>query len=145
MRQEGASRSFAKKLDHLFQVAPRPGGGRYSMEQVAAAINKEGAHVSASALSRLRSGGRSNPSMKTIETIARFFGVPVMYFFDDAVVAQVDRQFELIEKIDKLGAAADKLSPGARSEIAALIEEARVAARRAFGSDDAPGGRAPGA
>ena len=83
--------------------------------------------------------------MKTIETIARFFGVPVMYFFDEAVVAQVDRQFELIEKIDKLGAAADKLSPGARSEIAALIEEARVAARRAFGSDDAPGGRAPGA
>jgi hypothetical protein len=83
--------------------------------------------------------------MNTIETIAAFFGVPVTYFFDDAVVAQVDRQFELIERIDKLGAAADKLSPGARSEIAALIEEARAAARRAFSNGDAPRGKAPSA
>lgn len=113
------------------------------MEEVAAEISmRGGGHVSPSLLSMLRSGKRRNPSMKTLEAIAVFFGVPMTYFFDDEVVVQLDKQFEIIEKIDKLGAAkSEQLSPEAYSEIAGLIEEARKATRKAFG-DNGPGRRA---
>lgn len=88
-------RSLAGKLNHLFAHYTPRDGQEYSNEQVAAAISAHGeVKISQSYIWQLRKSKKDNPTYKHLQALAGFFGVPVSYFFDDAVTDRVDLQLE---------------------------------------------------
>ncbi len=88
-------RSLAEKLNYLFaHYLPRD-GQEYSNEQVAAAISARGeVKISQSYIWQLRKSKKDNPTYKHLQALAGFFGVPVSYFFDDAITDRVAQQLE---------------------------------------------------
>ncbi|MFE9428745.1 helix-turn-helix domain-containing protein [Kitasatospora sp. NPDC006697] len=111
--QTPARRSLAQKLDHLFQVIHPTDRGPFSYHEVAQAIREQagpdGPTVSHGTLQQIRTGAKTNPTIKTLEAIAAFFGVPAAYFLDDTVAERVDA------RLDELRAAAEG-RPGERSK-----------------------------
>lgn len=93
---EKPSYDFAARLNHLFETVHPRGRGQYSNPEVADAITESGVKISAAYLWLLRTGRRNNPTLRHIEALAKFFGVPPGYFFDDDQAAAVDRQLELL-------------------------------------------------
>lgn len=89
-------RSLAGKLTHLYSATlPASRKNRpYTDREVAAAICEQGTDVSASYLNLLRTGRKTNPTMRHLAGLARFFGVPPAYFFDDVTASRVDAELE---------------------------------------------------
>ncbi|TCO62444.1 helix-turn-helix domain-containing protein [Actinocrispum wychmicini] len=88
---------LADKLNHLFtQVRPR-GGQEYSNEQVASAITAKGVTISQSYIWQLRKAKKDNPTMRHLQALADFFGVPAAYFFDDDVAGRVNEQLAALK------------------------------------------------
>ena len=80
-------RSFADKLNQLFDTVRRDDGSSFSLSDVAAAVNAEGrTKLSASYLSELRSGRKDNPNVWVADALARFFQQPLEYFVDDEML-----------------------------------------------------------
>ncbi len=81
---------LAENLNHLFATVPAPTkSGRYSNDSAAHALAERGVIVSGVHLSHLRSGRRDNPSARLLAAIGELFGVPIGYFFDSTLEAQV--------------------------------------------------------
>ncbi|WP_410658237.1 helix-turn-helix domain-containing protein [Amycolatopsis sp. lyj-112] len=95
-RQENPGRSLAEKLDHLFANVTRRNGHEFSYEEVASAITAAGVTISQSYVWQLRKGKKDNPTLKHLQGLADFFGVPVTYFFNEDVSDRVDRQLEFL-------------------------------------------------
>jgi transcriptional regulator with XRE-family HTH domain len=94
-----ARRSLADKVDHLFKTV-HPASGEYTYEQVANAIRGQGGPtISATYIWPLRKGERDNPTKHHLEALARFFGVPPYYFFDDDASKQIDAELELLASL----------------------------------------------
>lgn len=88
-------RSLADKLNYLFANNTPRNGQEYSNEQVAAAISARGeVKISQSYIWQLRKSKKDNPTFKHLQALAGFFGVPVSYFFEDAVTDKVAQQLE---------------------------------------------------
>ncbi|WP_413115932.1 helix-turn-helix domain-containing protein [Streptomyces sp. CY1] len=83
------TRTLADKINKLFQ-AITDDGREHSNEYVAQAISKTGITISQSYIWQLRKGKKDNPTMRHLQALANFFGVPVAYFFDDTVAGEVD-------------------------------------------------------
>ncbi len=121
---------LAAKVDHLFRTV-RPAKGEYSYEHVATAIREAGGPtISAAYLWMLRNGKRDNPTMRHLEALATFFGVPPGYFFDDALAARVDDQLALLATlrdvdVRRVALRASGLSSESLSTIAEMIERVR--------------------
>lgn len=101
-----SERTLGDKLNRLFEkVRPHP-DREYSNAQVAAEINAEaigGQTISQSYIWQLRNSIKDNPTIKHLQGLARFFGVPVSYFFDDSVTDRVDAELaRLREQQEKL-------------------------------------------
>jgi transcriptional regulator with XRE-family HTH domain len=98
----GAARAnLADKINHLFAtVRPRGSGQReFSNEQVAAEIGStSGVSISQSYIWQLRKGKKDNPTLKHLQALADFFGVPAAYFFDDEVTARVNQQLKMLQE-----------------------------------------------
>lgn len=95
----GAAPTLADKINHLFAtVRPRGSGKReFSNEHVAAEIGRaSGVRISQSYIWQLRKGKKDNPTMKHLQALADFFGVPAAYFFDDEVTARVNVQLQAL-------------------------------------------------
>lgn len=91
----GRSQTMAEKLDHLFRTV-HPPGRTYTHQEVADAIAARGGPtISGPYLWQLRKGLRDNPTKRHIEALSAFFGVPVSYFFDDTLAAEVDEHLEV--------------------------------------------------
>ena len=98
-------RDFADKLNHLFAVTKSPEGDEYSNDFAADSITAAGTKISGTYVWQLRKRKRDNPTIKHVEGLAKFFGVPVNYFFDDDVTDRVDRQLrELAAEQERLKA-----------------------------------------
>jgi transcriptional regulator with XRE-family HTH domain len=94
------ARTLADKLDRLFRTAYPKGRGPYSYEEAAEAIAQAtGEKISANTLWRYRTGKHDNPTMRTIEALAKFFRVPPAYFFDDEVSDRIGEQVEALALI----------------------------------------------
>ncbi|MFE3197811.1 Secondary metabolite protein [Embleya sp. NPDC059237] len=126
--------TLAAKLDRLFDVVRKPDGGAYSNGEVARGIKEQagsgGATVSASLVQQLRTGVQTNPTLKTIDALARFFGVEPVYFFDDAaaerIAAERDAWSRMRENdVHRLVFRADGLSADSLRMVSAVIEQAR--------------------
>ncbi|WP_035737106.1 helix-turn-helix domain-containing protein [Glycomyces arizonensis] len=88
--------SFAFKLNQLFETISAPGGNAYTNDEVAGAITEGGTPISGSYIWMLRKGQRDNPTLRHIEALAHFFGIPVSYFFDDELGREVERDLKLL-------------------------------------------------
>ncbi|MFF4502725.1 helix-turn-helix domain-containing protein [Streptomyces sp. NPDC001401] len=93
---DGADRSLADKLNELFANVRPDVGHEYSNEQVAAAIRGTGVTISQSYIWQLRKGIKTNPTLKHLEALAGFFGVPTAYFLDTETGNRVAEQLNVL-------------------------------------------------
>jgi transcriptional regulator with XRE-family HTH domain len=126
------TRTLAEKLDYLFQVVHPKGRGEYTYREVAQAINDAdaGTTISASYLWQLRRGDKDNPTIRHVEALAKFFGVPPSYFLDDAAAGEITAQLELLaamrdSEVREIALRASDLSDAALKMIKGLIENTR--------------------
>ncbi|MGQ7350647.1 helix-turn-helix domain-containing protein [Quadrisphaera oryzae] len=143
----GSSRSLADKVDHLFRTV-RSSRGEYTYEQVASEIRDAGGPtISAAYVWMLRNGKRDNPTMKHLEALASFFGVPAAYFFDDEVSRAVNEQLSLVAAmrdagVRKIAMRASGLSSESLGTIVDMIERVRALEGLPEGADGSDAGDA---
>ncbi|MFB7053368.1 helix-turn-helix domain-containing protein [Streptomyces vinaceus] len=125
-----APKSLAEKLEHLFAHTAPAGRGPYSVEEVARAITAERIPISGSYIWLLRKGQRDNPTLRHLEGLAQFFGVPPAYFFDDRVTDAVDAELGLLAalrdaKVQHVALRTAGLSEKSLKSITEMIERVR--------------------
>jgi transcriptional regulator with XRE-family HTH domain len=126
-----AGRTLAQRLEYLFRTVRGSGRREYSNEEVATAITRDqGVTISASYLWYLRTGQRDNPTLKHLNALARFFGVPAAYFFDDETANQVEAELALLTamkdaRIRDVALRADGLSAESLDTIRDVIARVR--------------------
>jgi transcriptional regulator with XRE-family HTH domain len=123
-------RTFADRLNFLFEtVRPQGETREYTNSEVAAATDISGSYVG-----YLRKGIRDNPSVETVQALARFFGVRPSYFVDDERDTEhavaVEAQLRLLQALNDPGikrlamrAAEAELSPAALDAVTAMIDQ----------------------
>jgi transcriptional regulator with XRE-family HTH domain len=103
MGHQDEPKSLADKINHLYASVRPSGRARpYSDREVAAAIREAGTEISYAYLHMLRTGERANPTKRHLEGLARFFGVPPAYFFDDDTATQVDEELRRLRALRDL-------------------------------------------
>jgi transcriptional regulator with XRE-family HTH domain len=123
--------SLSAKVDRLFTTAHPGGRAEYTYREVADGIMRLGfARISGTYLWQLRTGSRTNPTIKHLEGLATFFGVPVNYFFNDAVGARVDAELDVVaalhdSAVRHLAVRAAGLSHESLTAVGTLIEHLR--------------------
>ncbi|HEY2698551.1 MAG TPA: helix-turn-helix domain-containing protein [Pseudonocardiaceae bacterium] len=128
---EQGRRTLAQRLDHLFDTVRRPDGQEYTNEHVAGAVSAKGVTISQSYIWQLRKQKKDNPTLKHLQALADFFGVPPAYFFDDAVAGQIDTQIEALRterensgapEVRMMAMRAGELSPDRRRQVMELLD-----------------------
>lgn len=125
--------TLAERLNFLFLHAHPRFRGPYASAEVAAAINgSREAAVDAAYLDRVRDGRELEPPWPLMQTLAKFFGVPITYFSDQEVAAQVAEGVALLaalhdEDIRRIVVRliADDLPPEVLASVDSLIGQAR--------------------
>lgn len=125
-----SEKSLADRLNHLFDTVAPPGRGAYSNQDVAAGIRAAGTDISAQYISLLRRGERDNPTLRHLDALARFFGVPPAYFFDAATTRRVDDELAALAALRDAGVRgvalrAAGLSPTGLDAVQAIIDQVR--------------------
>ncbi len=129
---------LARKIDRLFDVIRRESGEQHSHEEVARACREfSGESFSATYLWQLRTGRRDNPTKRHLEALAEFFQVPVAYFFDEQIGAEVDSELKFLGALRNAGVQhlalrALELSPAGLTTITDMLEV--IAKREVDGS-----------
>lgn len=129
MADTAPARTLADKLDHLFRSV-HPGRHEYSYEEVAATIRSTGVTISHTYVWQLRKGLRDNPTIRHLEALADFFGVPVAYFVSEDEAAKVDRELAVLTamrdaSVRKVALRAAGLSAESLGTITEVIERVR--------------------
>lgn len=124
-------RTLADKVNWLIDTAHPAGRGPYSLTEVTQLIEKTtGEQFSHTTIWKLRNGQVTNPQMRLIDALARTFGVPPAFFFDEfdpQQAALLREQAELLALIrDSHVTAAQlrsllELSPEALQAVADLV------------------------
>jgi transcriptional regulator with XRE-family HTH domain len=143
--EQSRLRTLADKVSWLFDNA-RPGERRaFTNAEVSALIERvTGEQVSHTTIWKLRNGQATNPQLRVIEAIARTFGVPPSFFFEDYDEQQtglLQEQVEMLAMIRDAGITSTQLRafvdvpPEAREAFVELVKHtARAEAERAEGS-----------
>ena len=141
-----ALRTLADKVNWLIDRAHPAGRGSYSNNEIAALVkDATGEDVSYTTIWKLRNGQAQNPQKRLIEALAKTFGVPPAFFFDDyhEQAGMLKEQVELLALVrDARISSAQlrailELSPEARQAIVSLVEAtARDDPRRHRGEQD---------
>ncbi|MFC9227476.1 hypothetical protein ACFTZI_00510 [Streptomyces decoyicus] len=119
---------MAEKLDHLLTLHAGPGKADKPSYRVLAAeiAAQSGETFSGAYLWQLHRGERTNPTLRHVSALARYFGVPVSYFTDDDVARKlIDEddlaRRELDKSMDEAGVSAVYL----RGDLSALSPEGK--------------------
>jgi transcriptional regulator with XRE-family HTH domain len=132
---------LAAKLERLFTVIHPPERGPYSNREVAAAIrDRYQVSISDNYLSMLRAGHRTNPTLRHVQALARFFGVDPNYFFDTDEAIKIDEQLDVIAAmrdngVRNLALRASQVSSATRQGVQALLDNLALDRRR-HGQED---------
>ena len=139
-------RTLADKVNWLIDRAHPAGRGPFSNNEIAALIkDATGEEISYTTIWKLRNGQAQNPQKRLIEALAKTFGVPPAFFFDDyhEQAGMLKEQVELLALVrDARISSAQlrailELSPEARQAIVSLVEAtARDDPRRHRGEQD---------
>ena len=129
----GASlRTLAEKVRWLIDTAHPADRGPYSIADVCFLIHKAtGEQVSHTTIWKLANGQSQNPSKRLIELMARTFGVPPAFFFDDFDEQQMGLLQEQVELLTLVRDA--KITSAQFRALVGLDEEGRKAV-----ADDRP-------
>jgi transcriptional regulator with XRE-family HTH domain len=129
---ETPPQTLADKVEWLVSHAHPVGRGPYSNAEITALIEKAtGEQFSHTTIWKLRNGQAANPQMRLIEALARTFGVPPAFFFDDFDTRQarlLREQVELLALIRDTGITSAQLrtllglSPAALQAVTDLIK-----------------------
>ncbi|MFI7510849.1 hypothetical protein ACIBSS_28925 [Micromonospora aurantiaca] len=95
------------------------------------ALKARGHRISAETLRRLRTAEHTNPTAATLTALAEFFGVGPAFFLDPA---QGSAEVQVMTR------SLEKLSPGAREGIAAIIQNILTMEQAAQTPPDSPRG-----
>ena len=139
-------RTLADKVNWLVDRAHPGGRGPYTNAEVAELITRTtGEPVSHSTIWKLRNGKTRDPHKRLIEAMAKTFGVPPAFFFDDY---DPEAAFLLREQVELLALVRDSgittvqlraiagLPDDARQAVVSLIEAtARAESRRRGGGE----------
>ena len=126
-----AFRTLADKVNWLIDRAHPAGRGPFSNNEIAALIKDvTGEDVSYTTIWKLRNGQAQNPQKRLIEALARTFGVPPAFFFDDygEQAGLLQEQVELLALVRDANISSAQLrailalSPAARQAITDLVE-----------------------
>ncbi|MGC1208821.1 MAG: helix-turn-helix domain-containing protein [Ornithinimicrobium sp.] len=125
-----ADSELATQLNHLFATIPQPDGTEYTNKAAAEALTADGVHVSAQHLWHLRTGRADNPSFKLLAGVARLFGVPIAYFSDPEVEAQVQSELATLAALREAGVKsllnrAHGVSPQNMKHIEGILDQIR--------------------
>lgn len=124
--EEGAA--LAQKIDRLFDAIRRENGEQYSHEEVARTCRESsGETFSATYLWQLRTGRRDNPTKRHLEALADFFDVPVAYFFDEKIGAEIGSELKFLSALRNAGVRhlalrALDLSPAGLATLTDMVE-----------------------
>ena len=142
-------RTLADKVNWLIDRAHPAGRGSFSNNEIAALIkDATGEDVSYTTVWKLRNGQAQNPQKRLIEALAKTFGVPPAFFFDDydEQAGMLKDQVELLALVRDARISSTQLrailelSPEARQAIVSLVEAtARDDPRRHRGEQDETG------
>ena len=132
MSDDLKSVDLAHRLDRLFDEVRPAGrrGRRYTNEEVAVAVKalNPDIRVGGAYLSALRNGTKKKPSTELLAALARHFGMPISYFFDEEPPARgAGAAGELARLADntqvrRLALRALDLTPEGLAEVAELVE-----------------------
>jgi len=124
---------LAKRLDYLFRTVHPKDRGPYNHAEVADMINDAAGErvISQSYLWQLRTGYKSNPTMRHLSALAAFFGVSPVYFFEDAGADRDELAPELAialkdDSVREMALRAAGLSERTLKAIRNMIESART-------------------
>lgn len=126
---------LAAKLNTLFDTMHPRGAAPLSNYAAARGIKqKTGINITPQYLGQLRTGKKSNPTMKNLKAIAEYFGVSARYLLEPGPNAEIESQLEMLRAMREAGvsgiaARAAGLSPEARRDIAAILDRARALER----------------
>lgn len=125
-------RSLADKVNWLIDNAHPAGRGPFTNAEVAALVEKVTREkVSYTTIWKLRNGQATNPQMRLIEALARTFGIPPGFFFEDfdeQRAGLLQDQIELLAMVRDAGITNIEmrtilgLSPEARQSMIELIQ-----------------------
>ncbi|WP_410577742.1 helix-turn-helix domain-containing protein [Amycolatopsis sp. lyj-108] len=108
--------TFAQKLSALIDSARANEGAPHSYRELSAAIDRAGGPTMSPAyLQQLATGKRVNPKIHYVEALARLFGVPITYFFED-------QEAQPIGEAKLMAMRAQELSPQGRRQVMDLLE-----------------------
>lgn len=144
--------SLADRLRYLVESG-NPAGQSYTLGEVASGIEKQGVSISIGYLGMLKNGDRANPTKEHLQALARFFRVPVAYFFDDDVAGEVNEELAFLAKlrdssVREIALRASALTPSSREDLLEMVRiaeriEARALLPKARPSADLPSSAAP--
>jgi ESX-1-secreted protein regulator len=121
-----ALRTLADKVNWLIERAHPAGRGPYSNNEFAELIKGvTGEEVSYTTIWKLRNGQAKNPQMRLIEALAKTFGVPPAFFFDDYDEKQAGLLQEQVELLALIRDA--HINTAQLRTILSLSDEARQA------------------
>lgn len=84
MQPEPGISFFADRLNRLFKEIHSEDRGPYVPREVHEALAAEGVSLSVSMIAAIRKGERRPPGVPVVTALARFFGVPLSYFDENA-------------------------------------------------------------
>ncbi|MCU1686642.1 MAG: hypothetical protein JWQ81_7381 [Amycolatopsis sp.] len=123
------SSSFAARLTHLIATIHPPDRKPYSYREIAHGVaDATGVSMSATHVQQLAVGARLDPKRSHIQALAQFFGIPVTYFFDDAVAEEIDKQVDDVvawrdTEARAMAQRAMRLSPRDRETVSTLMDQ----------------------
>jgi transcriptional regulator with XRE-family HTH domain len=139
-------RTLTEKVNWLIDSAHPGGRGPYTNAEVAELITRTtGEPVSHSTIWKLRNGKTQDPHKRLIEAMARTFGVPPAFFFDDydpQAAGMLREQVEMLALVRDSGIttvqlrAIAGLPDDARQAVVSLIEATARAESRKRGSGE---------
>lgn len=123
---------LAERLNLLFETVPRsPEDPRlHTANSVVEALREQGITVTPNHLRALRAGTRRNPSFRLLVGLAAVFHVPLDYFANDGVAADVQESIRALTalrdtRVKQLMTRSHGISPGGLSSILALLDQIR--------------------
>lgn len=134
MEGEGTpvSAMIAERLTRLIDTV-HPPGRRYSVREIAEGINTKAGRqvISHTYVNELQRGNGVDPTIGRLQALAEFFGVSLLYFFDEDVARRTDQQLDALAALRDQGVVSLALRSNGLSEkslaaISSMIDGARV-------------------
>ncbi|MYW03338.1 XRE family transcriptional regulator [Streptomyces sp. SID3343] len=124
---------LARRLEHLFATVHPRDRGPYSTPEAVELINEMAGEtvMGATYMWQLRTGRRDDPTHSRLNAVAKFFGVSVTYFYDDAVAERTDAQLAMLTAVRDAGVRsialrANGLSPESQAAVTAMLDRVRL-------------------